>query len=274
MNPLKRITFVVNATKAGARALADELAAQTVACGGDAIITEEHPLPEGFLEGRDACCVLGGDGTLLATTNEAIRWDVPVFGVNRGKLGFLATFSAEEALQRLPGILQGDYAIMTRTVLSAEMACGNCALALNDVVIKQTDATGLIHLRVESEGELVTHYACDGLIFATPTGSTAYNLSAGGPIVYPNARVINMTPICPHTLTNRSVIFPENKRLTVTCEGESTRPLITIDGTYHFEGQICLPLQISLAESNLKLLQPLNYSHFRILRQKLQWGGD
>ncbi|MGF1483897.1 MAG: NAD(+)/NADH kinase [Opitutales bacterium] len=274
MTPLKRITFVVNSSKAGARVLADELAEQTRKCGGDAVITEEHPLPKGFLEGRDACCVLGGDGTLLATAAEAIRCDVPVFGVNRGKLGFLATFSAEEALQRLQGILRGDYDIMTRTVLGAEMDCGTSAIALNDVVIKQTDATGLILLRVESDGELVTHYSCDGLIFATPTGSTAYNLSAGGPIVYPSARVICMTPICPHTLTNRSLIFPERKRLTVSCEGEVTCPLITVDGTYHFEGHSCLPIEVAIAEKSLKLLQPLNYNHFRILRQKLQWGGD
>jgi NAD+ kinase len=274
MTPLKNIAFVVNANKPGASGLANELAELARRCGGHAVLTEEHPLPEGFLDGHDACCVLGGDGTLLSTAAEATRAGVPVFGVNQGKLGFLATFSSEEAHQRLPSLLNGEYEIMTRTVLSAEFADGHSAIALNDIVIKQTESTSLINLQVHSDDELVTLYACDGLIFATPTGSTAYNLSAGGPIVYPSARVICMTPICPHTLTNRSLIFPEQKRLTVSCVGEVPCPLVTIDGNYHFEGRDCLPLALGISEKTLHLLQPENYSHFRILRQKLQWGGE
>ena len=128
---------------------------------------------------------------------------MPIIGVNRGSLGFLTTFSAEEAATSLPALLAGDFRLAHRSILDCSTGPGRHDLALNDVLIKAEINSRIVRLEVVADDDLVTEYLCDGLIFATPTGSTAYNLSAGGPLVHPDAEVIAMTPICPHTLSNR-----------------------------------------------------------------------
>lgn len=273
--PIKHLALVVNADKAGAGQLARELAERCEQLGVSVRLTEEHPLPEDFLEGQDACCVFGGDGTLLSAVPQAVRYGVPVFGVNQGKLGFLATYSVEDIREQLENILLGQYRVVTRTVLRCITDDAQEAFALNDVVIKSTDNRKLIALEVRSNNELVTEYYSDGLIFATPTGSTAYNLSAGGPIVVPESEVITMTPICPHTLTNRSVVFPNDCRLRVhLVPSADVTPQVSLDGSEHFENHSAFPLFIFTAKTPLRLLQPDNHSHFSILRNKLGWGGS
>src|SRR5262249_28113680 len=157
-------------------------------------------LPKGWLNGCDACCVIGGDGTLLGVARESARAQVPIIGVNRGSLGFLTTFSDDEALVHFAGLLGGAFHIDHPTMLDCSTRPGLHDLALNDVLIKDEVNLRLVRLEVVADGKLVTEYTCDGLIFSTPTGSTAYNLSASGPIVHPSAGVIAITPICPHTL--------------------------------------------------------------------------
>lgn len=274
MPQIQSIAFVVNSTKPGAEPLARKLSAYCTAQGVQVKVTSEYPLPENFLQGQDACCVLGGDGTLLATVPQAIAFEVPVFGINQGKLGFLAMLEAREAPDYFPALLNGEFHLEQRSVLVCTTAEGQQGLALNDIVIKHATPSVLVGMKVYCDGELVTDYYSDGIIFSTPTGSTAYNLSAGGPIIHPCANVIAMTPICPHTLTNRSVIFSHTVKLTVECLHPGSSPAINLDGRLILPGENAYPLQITISDQQLNLLQPPRSSHFRILRSKLRWGGD
>tara|TARA_B100001248_G_scaffold262737_1_gene262041 strand:- start:44891 stop:45709 length:819 start_codon:yes stop_codon:yes gene_type:complete len=270
--PLNNIAFVINRSKPSAQAVAETLVNLTEKQGAKAVVIEDYPLKEGFLEGFDACCAIGGDGTLLGAVSESVQRQVPIFGVNQGKLGFLATFSPEEAQEQWADFLEGHYMIDHRVLLNCKTATGVEKQVLNDVVIKNSVITRLIDLTVSSENDLITECSCDGLIFSTPTGSTAYNLSAGGPIIHPSARVFTLTPICPHTLTHRSVILSDDMPIAVNTLDAEVVPAVKLDGRYHFEDKNEFPLTITISEKTLPLLQSQSYSHFRILRNKLGWG--
>jgi NAD+ kinase len=231
------------------------------------------PLPVGFLKGFDACCVIGGDGTLLGVVGEAARQQVPVIGVNRGSLGFLTTFSAEEARAHFADLLTGAYRLAPRALLDCSTGPGQHDLALNDVVIKDEVNSRLVRLEVMAGDELVTDYYCDGLIFTTPTGSTAYNLSAGGPLIHPTAEVIAMTPVCPHTLSNRSIIFRNDVKLRIYNRTANSRLLVAMDGQRNLTLCQGSPVEISVSPLKLALAQRVDYSHFAVLRTKLQWSG-
>jgi NAD+ kinase len=273
MQPIRRLAFVVNEQKAGAPELGRMLMATAREAGVEIDHTVRFPLPEGFLKGFDACCVIGGDGTLLGVVGAAAREQVPVIGVNRGSLGFLTTFSAEEARAHFAELLTGVYRIATRALLDCSTGPGQHDLALNDVVIKDEVNSRLVRLEVLAGAELVTDYYCDGLIFTTPTGSTAYNLSAGGPLIYPTADVIAMTPVCPHTLSNRSIIFRNDVKLRVFNRTASSRLLVTMDGQRNLTFCQGSPVEISVAPLKLALVQRVDYSHFAVVRTKLQWSG-
>lgn len=272
MNPIRKIAFAVNTTKPGAEDVARFLAGVTECEGASAHLITDYPLARGALDGQDLCVVVGGDGTLLGVLDAALESGAAVLGVNLGKLGFLATFTQEEAGRDLPALIQGHYSITERSVLTCSTAGGRAAYGLNDVVIKETEGRGLIRLQVAANGNAVSEYHCDGLIFATPTGSTAYNLSAGGPIIGPKVRAIAMTPICPHTLGDRSVIFNHSTEITVTSREPGPCPRITVDGRVHFEDKGNFPLQITAAKKSLRLMQNPDHSHFAIVRNKLHWG--
>lgn len=273
MKPIRKLAFVVNSQKEGAHDLARELAALARASGVRLRSTSRSPLPRGFLKGVDACCVIGGDGTLLGVAREAALAQVPIIGVNRGSLGFLTTFSAEEARTRFGELLAGDFRIDRRGMLQCSARGSRPELALNDILIKDEKNSRLVRLEVHADGDLVTDYLCDGLIFSTPTGSTAYNLSAGGPIVHPGAGVIAMTPICPHTLSNRAIIFRDSVRLTVINRSPGARLFVLADGRHKLLPGSDLPINISLARRSLPLAQLPGYSHFAIVRKKLMWSG-
>ncbi len=236
-------------------------------------LTSRLSLPRGFLRGWDACCVIGGDGRLLGVAAEAARAQVPIFGVNRGSLGFLTPFSAEEARAKFPDLLRGGFRLDRRALLSCAAGAGRHDLALNDVVIKDAVNSRIVRLEVRADGELVTDYLCDGLILSTPTGSTAYNLSAGGPIVHPAAKVIAMTPICPHTLSNRTIIFRESVRLEVFNRSPGSRLLVAIDGQRNLQFGADSPVRVSVARPRLLLAQRADYAPFAVIRAKLNWGG-
>jgi NAD+ kinase len=236
-------------------------------------LTKQFPLPKGFLRGYDACCVIGGDGTLLDVAREAAEQGVPIIGINRGSLGFLTTFSPDEARVAFDSLLKGQFHVDNRTMLSCSVGRGEPNLALNDVLIKDKVSSSLVHLEVFADGELVTDYLCDGLIFSTATGSTAYNLSAGGPIIHPAANVIAMTPICPHTLTNRSIIFRDTVRLRVLNRTAGTPVLVGLDGRREVKATSHEPIDISIAKVRLPLAQSKGYSHWAVVRTKLKWSG-
>ncbi len=273
MKPIRSLAFVINAEKLGAVDLARSLVSAARAKGVRLKETTRFPLRRGFLKGWDACCVIGGDGTLLGVAREAAEQQVPIIGVNRGSLGFLTTFSPDEAKMEFDEILKGSFGVDRRAMLECVIERGSGTHALNDVLIKTELGTGLVHLEVFADGELVTDYLCDGLIFSTATGSTAYNLSAGGPIIHPAANVIAMTPICPHTLTNRSIIFRDTVKLRVFNRTAGTRVLVCVDGQVELKASTDQPITISIADIRLPLAQQKGYSHFAVVRTKLKWSG-
>ena len=273
MKPIRSLAFVVNPGKSGATGLAQELVGAARARGVRLKQTTRFPLPRGFLRGFDACCVIGGDGTLLGVVREAAAEKVPIIGVNRGSLGFLTTFSPEEARSDFGSVLEGSFRLDQRAMLECRVAGGPPQVALNDVLIKDAVTSKLVHLEVFADGELVTDFLADGLIFATPTGSTAYNLSAGGPIVHPRAEVIAMTPICPHTLTNRSIIFRNSVTLRVLNRSKGTALVVGLDGQSELKLGADEAVDVCLSRLRLPLAQRHDYSHFSVMRTKLKWSG-
>jgi NAD+ kinase len=217
--------------------------------------------------------VIGGDGTLLGVAREAARHQVPIIGVNRGSLGFLTTFSADEARAHFRDLLAGSFCVAYRSLLECKTGGDRCDLALNDVLIKNEVNSRLIQLEVHADEELVTDYSCDGLIFSTPTGSTAYNLSAGGPLIHPKAEVIAMTPICPHTLSNRAIIFRADVCLRVYNRSPDASLLVAVDGQRDLKVGVGSPITITISDLKLPLAQRVDYSHFAVVRQKLKWSG-
>ena len=271
--PIKSLAFVVNHEKNGAPSLARELMALARRAKVRIKQTSRLTLPRGYLRGCDACVVIGGDGTLLGVAAEAARSHVPIIGVNRGGLGFLTTFSADEARAQFDSLLRGAFRIDYRAMLSCSIGSKLNELALNDVLIKAEENSRIVRLEVLADNELVTDYLCDGLIFSTPTGSTAYNLSAGGPIVHPSAKVIAMTPICPHTLSNRSIIFRDNVRIRVLNRSPASRLLVALDGQRSLGVHSDESVRISVAKLRVPLAQHVGYSHFSVVRAKLKWSG-
>lgn len=274
MPPFRRIAFIVNRDKPDAGALARELTRIAASTGAKVVkTTQAHRLPAGWFRGCDAGCVIGGDGTLLGAVREAARSGIPIIGVNQGSLGYLTTFSADEARTHFAAVLSGDHQVAHRCLLECQVGPGRRDLALNDVLIKGTVNSRLVRLEVFADGELVTDYYCDGLLFSTPTGSTAYNLSAGGPIIHPAAAVIAMTPICPHTLSNRTIIFRDTVHLKVFNRTVDSRLLVAMDGQRNVVVTDGKPVQVSIARRQIALVQRRQYSHFAVMRAKLKWSG-
>lgn len=271
MNPLKTVALVVNRSKTGAREIGEQLEKLGKAQGAEMRITEEHPLPSGFLKGCDAVCVIGGDGTFLGVVPQAAAYGVKILGVNLGKLGFLVTFSPDGIAQEFGQILSGKYETEQRNLLEASSDRGERRLCLNDIVIKQTHSSRLMMLEVFANNEFVNEFACDGLIFSTPTGSTAYNLSAGGPILHPSVQGITLTPICPHTLSNRSVILSHDTKIEIKTDIANCRPNVTLDGHQSFDHEEEFPLKIRVPSQTVTLIHGEEYSHFQTVRTKLQW---
>ena len=180
MTAYERLCIVVNRSKNGAEALAYTLKKAVSGIGVEATVILEHPISPGALSGHDLCCVIGGDGSILGVAPEAILRKVPVMGINLGKLGFMATSSAENAESKLLEILQGKTQQSERCLLKCTTCTGEETVELNDIVFKSDEGNRLIELEVFADNQLVTQYYSDGLVFSTPTGSTAYNLSAGG----------------------------------------------------------------------------------------------
>ncbi|MCD8483458.1 MAG: NAD(+)/NADH kinase [Verrucomicrobia bacterium] len=274
MKRIQKLAVVINRNKPGALELGQQLERTCGGLGVECRLSDAFPVPADFLRECGLCCVIGGDGTILGVVAEAVRHQVPVLGVNLGTLGFMANFSADDLLTGLSDILSGGFRVLPRTLLDIRCADGTQHLALNDVVIKSGGAH-LAQLEVHSNGKYINTFAADGLIVATPTGSTAYNLSAGGPIIHPEAQVMVLTPINPHTLSNRSLVLDGKRSLQISPPPHQRGPLtIASDGLAMATGEGTFPLQIQLSiEKKFLLVHPREYSHFQVLRTKLQWTG-
>lgn len=274
---IRSLAIVVNVQKTGAADLAHDLLAAAARARVEVRTTDSFPVPAGFLDNCDACCVIGGDGTLLGIAADAAQKQVPIIGVNRGHLGFLTTLSAEEARQHFEKILAGEFQIARRSLLQCRICCDDgddrLLTALNDIVIKDERNSHLVRLEVHADDKLVTDYVSDGLIITTPTGSTAYNLSAGGPLIHPDMAALAMTPICPHTLSNRTIIFPDDVCLRVSNRDPQARLQVSADGRQDPVRCDREPIRIMLSPLRLQLVQKTDYDYFTVVRKKLGWSG-
>jgi NAD+ kinase len=270
---IRRLVLYPNTAKPAAVRLTARLEEHARRRGVQVRTVRKFPMSRGSLTGADACCVIGGDGTLLGVVQEAARRGVPVLGINQGSLGFLTTFGPESAEAALEDLLAGNVELAPRTLLHCRIGGRDCGLALNDIVIKDRGNVRMLRLEVGADDEAVTEYHCDGLIVSSPTGSTAYNLSAGGPIVHPASAVFVVTPICPHTLSNRSVILPDGVAMRVINHTAGGRLLVALDGHRNLFVTRSEPVVIRTAQERLMLVQRRGYSHFDVVRAKLQWSG-
>lgn len=268
---IRRLTLVVNRTKPGVEAIVSSVQAAARSAGVTLTLADGWPVRREALQGADACGVVGGDGTFLGVAEAAALEGVPLFGINRGKLGFLAAYPGEDVGATLQSIFAGDFRVEQRALLEIRFADGGFALALNDLVIKTRDVFRMGRFAVLADGVRVNEYRADGLILASPTGTSAYNLAAGGPLVDPPASVLVLTPICAHTLSNRSVIFDGETELEVRSEDSALLGL-SVDGRGTREAQHRLPLRLRTAKVQLALLRPKTLTHFDVLRSKLKWS--
>jgi len=216
--------------------------------------------------------VLGGDGSILRLLHR-LNGDSPaIFGINLGSLGFLTCLSAAETREAVDSILAKNYVLSPRTLLAVRHG-GAELLALNDVVISRGERSRLVKTRVRIDGQTLTDYNADGLIISTPTGSTAYSLSSGGPILMPESGAFVVTPICPHVLTNRSVVVSDDSRIEVELLVEGQEVFATVDGQAVFEMHLGDRLILAKSSRRLNLAMLPGRSFSDVLRQKLKWSG-
>lgn len=224
----------------------------------------------------DLLLVLGGDGTLLAAARSLGDRHVPILPVNLGGLGFLTSVTLEEVYSVLTEVFAGKQETDERILLQAEVIRGTKVAergrALNDAVLNKSALARMIDFDLHIDGVFVSRYKADGLIISTPTGSTAYSLAAGGPILYPALNTFLITPICPHTLTNRPLVIPDTCRMEVTYHAEQESVFFTLDGQVGFELERSDRIVVRKAPTTLRLIRPRNKDYFQILRSKLKWG--
>ena len=231
-----------------------------------------HEVPEGC----DLVIVLGGDGTLLSAARAIGRREIPLFPVNLGALGFLTAITIDELFPELERAFRGEHRVAKRRLLNTEVQRGNQVVssydALNDAVLSKSDIARMIDLDVYVDEQFMCTYKADGLIISTPTGSTAYSLSAGGPIIFPSVPAICLTPICPHMLTNRPLIVPSEMPIRIVSKASDGDAYLTVDG------QVGSPLEggdtveCSIADFDVLLIRTPDKTFFDVLRQKLKWG--
>jgi NAD+ kinase len=229
-----------------------------------------------LVEESDLLVVLGGDGTLLAAARLLGDRLIPILGVNLGSLGFLTSVTLDELYPLLEATLAGKHETSERMALQAQLIRGGTAAegarALNDAVITQAALARLMGFDVHVDGVHVARYRADGIVVATPTGSTAYSLAAGGPIVVPEVHAFVITPICPHMLTNRPLVIPDYSRIEIAPEQQGEPVSLTLDGQVGFQ---LLPgdrVGIQRAKSRVHLVRAAGRSYFDVLRNKLGWG--
>ncbi|MBC8165609.1 MAG: NAD(+)/NADH kinase [Bryobacteraceae bacterium] len=227
-------------------------------------------------EGCDLVIVLGGDGTLLSAARAVAGCKIPLFAVNLGNLGFLTAITVDELYPELERVFRGEHRISERGMLHSELWRGGVQVgqheALNDVVVTKASLARMIDVEIRVSSHFVARYRADGLIVSTPTGSTAYSLSAGGPIVFPSVSAMCITPICPHMLTYRPVIVPDDMEIQIDSLSENDSAYLTIDG------QVGEPLKqgdtitCRRSEKSVLLVLPPKMMFFDVLREKLSWG--
>ncbi len=257
-------------TVAGGPRLQRERIEADTGCAVESLSHEE------LVSAADLLVVLGGDGTMIGAARMVGDAETPVLGVNFGTLGYLADFTVEDMIPALELVLAGDYTIDRRLMLAATVERGGERLmrdrVLNDVVISKSALARIIEIETHVDKKFVNRFRADGLIISTPTGSTAYNLSAGGPVIYPSMSAVCITPICPHTLSNRPLVLPDDAEFELVLQTPREEVALTLDG------QVGMPLEyedrvtVRKSGTGFNLIQAHTRNYFDVLRNKLKWG--
>ena len=255
---------------AGGPRLERERVEEKTGCEVDALPHSE------LVRGSDLIVVLGGDGTMIGAARMVGDTGTPVLGVNFGTLGYLAEFTVEDMTGALEAVLRGDYTLDRRLMLAATVTRGGEQLmhdrVLNDVVISKSALARIIEIDTWVDKKFVNRFRADGLIVSTPTGSTAYNLSAGGPVIYPSMNAVVFTPICPHTLSNRPLVVPDDVDFELVLKTQREEVALTLDG------QVGMPLEyedrvtVRKSSTTFNMIQAHTRNYFDVLRNKLKWG--
>ena len=285
-NPIKRVGIISKPKKTEIREIVPGLLKWLRERSIEAFIDKETgaimEMKEGCLTRNempshaDLLIVLGGDGTLLATARALNRKPVPILAVNLGGLGFLTEITCEELIPTLATVVEGTYQTDRRVQIEGELIRADEILtpflALNDVVLNKGAIARILDFEVRVNGERVSTYKSDGLIVSTPTGSTAYSLAAGGPIVTPSVEAFLITPICAHTLTHRPLVLPNTVNIEVTVKSLREAAYLTVDGQVGIAANSEDVVRMRKADSYVELVRPPSTPYFQILQKKLKWG--
>lgn len=279
-NPIKSAAIIIKPHHDEARSTAEQLSAWLAGHGikqvGPTLDASDARREPTHISDADLIVVLGGDGTMISAARMVGDEDVPVLGVNYGSLGYLTDFRIEEMFPALEAIVAGEYEIDRRVMLDVDLWRDSEKIAtgrvLNDVVVNKAALARIIDIEVKLNELFVNDFRADGLIVSTPTGSTAYNLSAGGPIVYPSMNAVVLTPICPFTLTNRPLVVPDSAQITLTLKSGNEGVTLTFDGQLGFDMKAGDRVDVRKSSTTFNLVRPTNRNYFDVLRDKLRWG--
>jgi NAD+ kinase len=270
---IKRIGLIGNSEKASCAETVRRAARLIQKAGRKAIVGGDIAA---LARESDLLLVFGGDGTMLRAARDIAGLSTPILGVNIGGLGFLTAVPSDQLAHALKEIWEGRFKFEPRALIEAVGICNGkkiCETALNDIVVSRGAVSRLITLDVSVDGELITRYRCDGLIISSPTGSTAYSLSAGGAVVLPTAEVFALTPICPHALSNRSIILPLSSKISVKAVSPHPATILSADGQVVAELDAVDEVTIRKSSRAIRLMHLADNSFLEALRRKLQWRG-
>lgn len=273
---LRKVVITSTHYKPRAQELARRLAVSAERLGAEVVTDLDGTLSlQGEADGADLVVAVGGDGTLLGTARRLVGCAVPVVGVNLGKLGFLAEHRFEDVLAYLEGATASDWQLSPKMMLELTVNGDDAAThyALNDVIVSQGVMTRLIEIGMEVDGHDASEYRADGLVVSTPTGSTAYSLSLGGPILGQGLRAFVITPIAPHSLTNRPIVIEGDSRVSFEVLGNSAELALVVDGQERLDLTKGDHFSVRAAPTDLLLVSPGRLSYFDVLRRKLGWGA-
>ena len=284
---IKRVGLLGNSEKVSCSGVVKQ-AARLIATAGRTLYSEPitarwagirttvYPDAASLSRQVDLLLVFGGDGTILRAAREIAGSHTPILGVNIGGLGFLTAVPSDGLAAALQQVWRGEFTFESRALIQADGLCSGRDIeqtALNDIVISRSVSSRLVELEVRVDGDLLTRYRCDGLIVSSPTGSTAYSLAAGGAVVFPTAKVLELTPICPHTLSNRCLVLPSTSRIEVKVISEKPETILSADGQVVSQLSPGDVLSIRRSRRTVRLMHLAGSSFCETLRRKLHWRG-
>lgn len=283
---MKKIALFISQGKPEAVEWAETTAAKIIEMGSECIASPEllsqfsnenlkiKPVPtEQYDNFADVVISFGGDGTMLSASRAFLKTNMPIMGFNVGKLGFLAEYSVSELEKSLKDLMEGNYRVVDRSIIETDYD-GETIYALNDVVIEKKDSSRMITVHAFANKNFIGEYRADGIILTSPTGSTAYSLSCGGPIIAPATEVFCMTPISPHSLTLRPLVIPDSTEITLKVISHTGYANFVADGQVERTLKNNESLLFRKSHEKIKLIKPLETSYFDLLRQKLLWASN